>query len=207
VFRAVYGHWAAMPAESRPRLYLLGLSLGAFNSDNAVDVYDIIGAPYNGALWAGPPFPSRTWNRVVAARNEGTSVWQPRYSDGRMFRFTTQENTLGGDYAPWGPLRVVYLQYPSDPIVFFEPGAVINRPRIAQDPRAPDIAPGLTWVPVVSYVQLAVDMMLAAGTPRGFGHVYAAGDYLNGWIALTDPTDWTEADLDRLREKMDADGI
>lgn len=207
VFRAVYGHWAAMPAEDRPRLYLLGLSLGAFNSDLAVDVYDIIGAPYNGALWAGPPFPSRTWNRVVSARNEGTSVWQPRYSDGRMFRFTTQENTLAGEYAPWGPLRVVYLQYPSDPIVFFEPGAVINRPRIAQDPRAPDIAKGLTWVPVVSYVQLAVDMMLAAGTPRGFGHVYAAGDYLNGWIALTDPVDWSDADLERLRVLLDEQGL
>lgn len=207
VFRAVYGHWAEMPAADRPRLYLLGLSLGAFNSDLAVDVYDIIGAPYNGALWAGPPFPSRTWNRVVGARDAGTPVWQPRFGDGRMFRFITQQNTLAGDHAPWGPLRVIYLQYPSDPIVFFEPGAVINRPRIAQDPRAPDIAAGLTWVPVVSYVQLAVDMMLAAGTPRGFGHVYAAGDYLNGWIALTDPVDWTDAEIARLRALLDAMGI
>ncbi len=202
VFRLVYGHWLTLPKDSRPRLYLFGLSLGALNSDLAVDVYDILAQPFDGALWAGPPFPSRTWNAVVAARNPDTPVWLPRYSDGRMFRFATQDADLSQGYAAWGPLRIVYLQYPSDPIVFFESSSLLRRPRIAADPRAPDISPTFVWIPVVTFLQGIVDMVTATGTPSGFGHVYAGTDYLDAWIALTDPADWTEADIDRLRRRI-----
>lgn len=207
LFRAVYGHWAALPEERRPRLYLFGLSLGALNSDLSVDVYDILGVPFQGALWAGPPFASRTWNAVVDNRKADTSVWHPRYSDGRMFRFTTQENSLQDGYANWGPLRIIYLQYPSDPIVFFEPGRVITSPRIFDEPRPPDVSPGLRWVPIVSFLQLAVDMVTAAGTPIGFGHVYAASDYLDAWVALLEPEGWSPSDIERLRAKLVADGL
>lgn len=123
VFRTIYAYWNNLPETSRPKLFLFGLSLGALNPDLSVDVYDILADPYQAALWVGPPFPSRTWNAVVAARNEGTSVWMPGYSDGRMFRFMTQDSGHAMAYAPWGPLRVVYLQYPSDPIVFSRPTA------------------------------------------------------------------------------------
>jgi len=207
VFRAVYGHWANLPEDSRPRLFLFGLSLGALNSDLAINVFDILGTPFDGALWVGAPFPSRTWNAVTNARDEGTPVWLPRFGEGRVFRFTTQENALDDGQAPWGPVRVVYLQYPSDPIVFFEPDRIIRQPRITEAPRPPDIAGGLTWVPVVSWIQMMVDMMIAAGTPRGFGHVYAAEHYLDGWIALTDPVGWTEADLARLSRMLGDQGL
>jgi uncharacterized membrane protein len=207
VFRAVYGHWANLPEDSRPRLFLFGLSLGALNSDLSINVFDILGAPFDGALWVGAPFPSRTWNAVTDARDAGTPVWLPRTGEGRVVRFTNQENALEDGHAAWGPMRIVYLQYPSDPIVFFEPERIIRPPRIVETPRAPDIAPGLTWVPVVSWVQMMVDMMIAASTPRGFGHVYAAGHYLDGWIALTDPVGWSGADLERLSRMLDAQGL
>lgn len=207
VFRAVYGHWVSLPEDSRPRLFLFGLSLGALNSDLSINVFDILGTPFDGALWAGAPFPSRTWNAITDTRDAGTPVWLPRFGEGRVFRFTTQANALDDGHAPWGPVRVIYLQYPSDPIVFFEPDRIIRPPRITEAPRAPDIADGLTWVPVVSWIQMMVDMMIAAGTPPGFGHVYAAEHYLDGWIALTDPTGWSEADLARLSDKLTADGL
>jgi uncharacterized membrane protein len=207
VFRAVYGHWAGLPPQQRPRLYLFGLSLGSLNSDLSVDVYDILAAPYHGALWAGPPFRSRTWRATVGARNAGTPVWRPRYSDGRMFRFATQEDTRAEAYAPWGPLRVIYLQYPSDPIVFFEPGSVFRRPRIVDAPRPPDVSPDLSWMPVVSFLQMVVDMVTATGTPRGFGHVYAAEHYMNAWVALLDPPGWPQERLDRLRRHLAASGL
>ncbi|MEH7829898.1 alpha/beta hydrolase [Gemmobacter denitrificans] len=207
VFRAVYGHWTALPKDRRPRLFLFGLSLGALNSDLAVDVYDIMGDPFHGALWAGPPFASRTWNVVVENRVPETPVWRPRYSDGRMFRFTTQDNFLGEGSADWGPLRIAYLQYPSDPIVFFEPGRVIAPPRIFTASRPADISPGLHWIPVVSYLQMALDMATAAGTPRGFGHVYAASDYLDAWVALLEPKGWTPAGIEQLRARLVAEGL
>ncbi len=207
VFRRVHAAWAEMPPERRPRLYLFGLSLGALNSDLSVDLYDILGAPHHGALWVGPPFRSRTWRGIVAARNPGTPVWLPRYSDGRMFRFTTQQGALDEGFGAWGPLRVIYLQYGSDPIVFFETGSLWRRPRIAQAPRPPDIAPGFTWVPVISFVQMVVDMMTATLTPPGRGHVYAAEDYLRGWVALLEPEDWPPERLEALRRHLAARGL
>jgi uncharacterized membrane protein len=207
VFRTIYAYWSALPRDDRPELYLFGLSLGALNSDLSVDVYDIMADPYQGALWAGPPFPSRTWNVVVKARNEGTAVWQPRYSDGRMFRFMTQDSGTGAAYAPWGPLRVVYLQYPSDPIVFFETGSLLRRPAIMSQPRPPDVSEGLVWVPVISFLQSVVDMVTAAGTPVGFGHVYAADDYLDGWLELLAPHVASDADILRIRERLRALGL
>ena len=38
-----------------------------------------------------------------------------------MIRFTNQENALDIPGATWGPMRVVFLQYASDPITFFDP--------------------------------------------------------------------------------------
>lgn len=207
VFRTVYAYWSALPRDDRPRLYLFGLSLGALNSDLSVDVYDIMADPYQGALWAGPPFPSRTWNVVVKARNAGTSVWQPRYSDGRMFRFMTQDSGAGVAYAPWGPLRVIYLQYPSDPIVFFETGSLLRRPAIMSQPRPPDVSERLVWVPVISFLQSVIDMVTAAGTPVGFGHVYAADDYLDGWLELLGPHGVSAVDIARIRERLRVLGL
>lgn len=168
----------------------------------SVDVYDILADPYQAALWVGPPFPSRTWNAVVAARNEGTSVWMPGYSDGRMFRFMTQDSGHAMAYAPWGPLRVVYLQYPSDPIVFFQTDSMFRKPAIMTAPQAPDISSDLVWVPVISFLQSVVDMVTAAGTPRGFGHVYAGEDYLDAWLALTEPDVASPAEVGLIRQQL-----
>ncbi|MCP6134726.1 alpha/beta-hydrolase family protein, partial [Klebsiella pneumoniae] len=65
LFDAVYGHWTSLPPDSRPRLYLHGLSLGAMASQNSTTVYDVLGDPFHGALWAGPPFSSSIWGRVT----------------------------------------------------------------------------------------------------------------------------------------------
>jgi hypothetical protein len=47
-------------------------------------------------------------------------------------------------------------------------------------------------------LQLAVDMVMGTA-PRGFGHEYAAVDYIDAWFALAEPEGWTEAELERLR--------
>ena len=58
LFQTIYGYWTALPKDTRPELYLYGLSLGALNSDVSFDIHDIIGDPFRGVLWAGPPFRS-----------------------------------------------------------------------------------------------------------------------------------------------------
>jgi uncharacterized membrane protein len=204
VFHIVYNYWRALPKERRPRLYLFGLSLGARNSDLSADFFDVIADPYQGALWAGPPWDSVTWRKVTERRAAGSPVWLPRFRDGSLFHFTTQRNELNEANTRWGPMRMVFLQYPSDAIVFFEPASLWRPPAWMKQPRGPDVAPEIRWMPVVTFVQQICDMMTATTTPRGVGHVYAAAHYLDGWIAVTEPQGWNEESLARLRDWLNA---
>jgi uncharacterized membrane protein len=198
LFHKIYGYWRTLPAESRPRLYLHGLSLGALNSDLSFNLYDIIDAPFHGALWSGPPFRTASWRTMTAQREPGTPAWLPRFRGGKVVRFMNQHG-MTGDPAGWGAFRIVFLQYGSDPIVFFDPASAWREPDWLDTPRAPDVMPGLRWFPVVTMLQVAADMMIGTAPP-GFGHVYAPSDYIDAWHALTEPGDWSPPELQRLKD-------
>jgi uncharacterized membrane protein len=199
VFSALYDHWRTLPRETRPRLYLHGLSLGSYNSDLSHDLHQVIGDPYQGALWSGPPFNSRTWTAVTAERNAGTPEWLPTFRDGSVIRFTAQKNHLGDATAPWGPYRVIYLQYASDAVTFFDPRAAWRRPDWMADPIGPDVSPDFVWIPVVTQLQLIADIMMAVLPPKGYGHVYAFPHYVDAWASLTDAPGWTSEGLEALK--------
>lgn len=198
VFHAVYGYWTTLPADERPRLYLHGLSLGALNSERAADFYDFIGDPFHGALWSGPPFRSTSWRARTDQRQPGSPAWLPRFRDGTIVRFTNQENQLERA-ASWGPMRIVYLQYASDPVTFFETRALWRQPEWMAEPRGPDVSPALRWYPVVTMLQLAVDVVAADQAPAGYGHVYAPEDYVDAWVAVSDPPGWDGEGIARLK--------
>jgi uncharacterized membrane protein len=198
LFREVYGRWRELPRDTRPRLYLNGLSLGSLNSDLSFDLYDIIDDPFDGALWVGPPFSHATWQRATAQRDPGSPAWLPTFRGGAVVRFMNQGHALDAGDPRWGNFRIVFLQYASDPITFFSSNAAWREPEWMQPPRGPDVSPDLRWFPVVTMLQLAADMMVGS-TPRGFGHEYAASDYIGAWFALTRPEGWSDADLERLR--------
>lgn len=202
MFREVYNHWKTLPAESRPRLYLYGLSLGALSSEGSLDMFDVINDPIQGALWAGPPFPSPLWKSTTRERQADSPVWLPRFRNSSVVRFTNQQNHLNIPGAEWGRMRIVYLQYGSDPITFFTPNSFFQKPEWMSGKRAPDVSPTFRWVPGVTFLQLGVDMITGMQTPPGFGHVFAAEHYVDSWIAVTQPTGWTEEDLARLRETL-----
>ncbi|WLS07816.1 alpha/beta-hydrolase family protein [Shinella sumterensis] len=204
LFRAVYNHWTTLPKGSRPKLYLYGLSLGALSSEQSAELFEVIGDPYQGALWAGPPFPSRIWRKMTADRNPGTPAWLPRFRDGSYVRFTSQKNVLpeAGDH--WGPMRIVYLQYASDPVTFYDPYSLYRQPAWMAVSRGPDVSPDFQWYPVVTFLQLTLDMAMATTAPMGLGHVYAGEHYIDPWIAVTDVQDWSDADIARLKEKFRA---
>jgi uncharacterized membrane protein len=65
----------------------------------------------------GPPFESRIWRSITDNRNPGTPEWLPQFRDRRLVRFMNQNGPTVSADAPWGALRVVYLQYASDPFV------------------------------------------------------------------------------------------
>lgn len=199
LFNEVYKYWSTLPKDHRPRLYLHGLSLGSLNSDASMDIFDIVGDPIEGALWSGPPFSSRTWRSATAGREAGSPAWLPRFRDGSIIRFYSQSGVAPGEYAPWGPIRIAYLQYASDPVVFFDPFASYREPDWMKPPRGPDVSPALRWFPLVTQLQIGLDMAIATSTPMGYGHVYAPEDYIAPWIDVTQPADWSAGDVERLQ--------
>lgn len=205
LFNAVYERWTKMPHDRRPRLYLHGLSLGAYSSAASASLYDILGDPFDGALWVGPPFASAAWRTTTANRDPDSPVWRPRIGQQTTVRFANTGADLD-ETAAWGPLRIVYLQYPSDPIVFFDWSLLYREPLWLSGERAPSVSPLLNWYPVVTFLQLALDMALAQTASIGFGHVYAPQDYFDGWVAVTDPQGFSRAERSALREKLTRHG-
>ncbi len=155
---------------------------------------------FAGALWSGPPFESRIWRSVTDRRNAGTPQWLPQFRDGSIVRFLNQQGSPVPLNRPWGPMRIVYLQYASDPIVFFNYRDLYRRPDWLKQPRGPDVSPDLRWYPVVTMLQIALDMAVATTTPMGHGHVYAPEDYVDAWVAVTDVTGWTPEALAGLKQ-------
>ena len=202
LFAEIYGYWTGLPKDARPRLYLHGLSLGAMNSEKSAELFEMIGDPVDGALWSGPPFPSRIHTSLTAQRNPGTPMWLPQFRDGRFARFMNQTGSPVPSDAPWGPMRIVYLQYASDPIIFFDYRDSYRAPEWMQAPRGPDVSPELRWYPVVTMLQMALDMAVATATPIGHGHVYAPEDYVGAWIAVTGLSTWSQEALTRLKRHL-----
>ncbi|WP_434643891.1 alpha/beta hydrolase [Achromobacter piechaudii] len=202
LFVEVYGYWTTLPKDKRPKLYLHGLSLGAMNSARSAELFEMIGDPIQGALWSGPPFESRVWRAITDARNPGSPAWRPELRDGAFVRFMNQQGSPVPADTPWGPMRIVFLQYASDAITFFDFRDLYRRPAWMDPPYGPDVSPQLRWVPVVTMLQLALDMSVSTDTPLGYGHVYAPQHYVDAWLAVTGATGWTPDALARLKQHL-----
>jgi uncharacterized membrane protein len=200
LFKEIYGYWTALPRDRRPKLYLHGLSLGAANSEQSTDLIEVIGDPFTGALWSGPPYSSRLWRFLTDHRDPGSPAWLPRFRDGSFVRFMNQYGDAASQAsmsnAAWGPMRVVYLQYASDPVTFH------REPEWMQPPRGPDVSPQLRWYPIVTFLQLALDMFMATSAPIGFGHLYAPAHYVDAWIEVTDVRGWSTDEIARLKQHL-----
>ena len=94
LFDEVYGYWKTLPKDSRPRLYLQGLSLGSLGSENSAELLTIFEDPIHGALWSGPPFPSHNWNSVVRNRNADNCPIAEIQPSNRGSRILTFSGTL-----------------------------------------------------------------------------------------------------------------
>jgi uncharacterized membrane protein len=201
LFDIVYRHWAALPEATRPRLYLHGLSLGAFLSQETVPLLDLYAAPVDGALWVGSPYLSEFWQMVRNRRHGDSPAWRPRFGNGSLIRTMNQQGGLEPFDADWGPMRFVFLHYGSDPIVFFDWSLAWSRPDWLTGERAPDLSPQMRWIPIVTLFQVGVDMALALGT-LGYGHDYAARHYIPAWAETLAPAGWTEAEAERLAQHL-----
>ena len=85
LFDEIYGYWTTLPKDSRPRLYLQGLSLGSLGSETTLDLFSILEDPIDGAVWSGPPFPSSHWNDFVAIGTRTVPCGCPSFETGVCF--------------------------------------------------------------------------------------------------------------------------
>ncbi|MFV0360591.1 alpha/beta hydrolase [Tropicimonas sp.] len=189
LFDTIYEHWTNLPEDSRPALYVHGLSQGAFNSEMTLRLLDLLEDPIDGAFWAGSPFLSPMWAQMRDNRQPGSPAWRPRWGNGSLARALNQQGfdpLITGD---WGPIRLAFLNYGSDPIVNFTFSSAIRPPDWMKAPRAPDVSDRLPWIPGVTMFQIAMDMIVSLQVPR-FGHFYIAPDYIDGWAAVVQPEGW-----------------
>jgi uncharacterized membrane protein len=100
-------------------------------------------------------------------------------------------------------MRLMFLQYPSDPIVFYDPLSVWRAPVWMREAPGHGVSPHLRFVPIVTHFQLAIDMAVSSTAPEGYGHSYYARDYIEPWVQVTAPEGWTAEDTERLKAHCD----
>ena len=208
VFETVHDYWSTLPDDDRPDLYLYGLSLGSFGVESVLTSVNLINEPIDGAFMSGPPFVNSLHDEIEAERDPGSPAWLPAFENGRTVQFTSSGSEIEGVVdGPWGPTRLVYLQHSSDPVVFFNQKLALEMPAwLEYGQRGPDIPEEMTWVPLVTMWQVALDLPAAGSVPVGHGHMYSKESNAQAWAAMTRPQGWTPADTDRLVAQMDGDG-
>ncbi|ANW62829.1 hypothetical protein BCA37_03730 [Mycobacterium sp. djl-10] len=203
---AVHERWVRLPQEQRPKLVLYGESLGSMAGQAAFDFLpDINRMGFDAVLWVGPPNASPLWDALVVRRDPGTPEVHPRYDGGRTVRFSPANDPadiVADTAAPWDGTRVLFLQHPSDPIVWWSPELLFSEPDWLQEPAGRDRTKSMRWYPIVTFWQVGADMTNAASVPSGHGHNYGES-VLDGWVAVAPPPGWTPADTQRVRAALD----
>jgi uncharacterized membrane protein len=203
VFETVRQYWATLPPSERPALYLYGLSLGSMGVESVLTSVNIVNEPVDGALMVGPTFLNPMHRRLALERDPGSPASLPVYEQGRTVRFSNEEGGLERVGNPWGPTRVVYLQHASDPVTFFSSDLAFDRPEwLADGQRGPDVSPTMGWVPLVTMLQVLLDMPAAGNVPEGYGHMFSARANLEGWAAVTRPPTWNDARAESIVEAL-----
>lgn len=202
LFEAVYERWAELDESSRPRLVVYGESLGSYGGQGAFSGIQDMTTRTGGALWVGTPNFTHNWRFLTDSRDPGSPEYRPVYEGGRQVRWGTGRKNGPDlwDLGPeWDEPRVVYLQNPSDGVVWWSPDLILNQPDWLREPLGPGVIPGLRWVPVVTFWQVTLDALVAGQMPPGHGHNYLA-DYVDGWAAVTSPEGWSERATTLLQE-------
>ena len=201
----VHDRWRQLAQDHRPKLMLYGESLGSMAGQAAFGwLPDIRRMGFDAVLWVGPPQASPLWHALILRRDPGTMEVEPRYDNGRTVRFSEANisaDITGAAGPPWVGTRVLFLQHPSDPVVWWTPDLLFGKPQWLIEPRGQDRTVLMRWYPVVTFWQVSADLTNAEGVPGGHGHNYS-NDILDGWVAVAPPDGWTAADTERIRAAL-----
>jgi uncharacterized membrane protein len=189
---AVLRRLDAAPAGSRPTLVLYGESLGSRGAEAALASVPGAREAVDAALLVGPVGSNPVWSELVSRRDPGSPLLAPVIDGGRSVRFWPGPEMPAHQRAgqPWpesaaGP-RTLYLQHPSDPVVWWSPSLIWSEPAWVEERETATRAPPLDWRPVVTFWQVTGDLAFAAEVPAGHGHNYGA-ELSRAWAAVAPP--------------------
>ncbi len=188
LFDAVYAAWSALPADSRPLLVVGGESLGSYGGQAAFSSVEDMLSRAQGGVWVGTPHFTPLARELTSSRNPGSPEIAPVIDAGRHIRFATSPADLTQDYygrpfGTWEFPRFVYAQHPSDPVVWWDRTLPFQQPDWLTEPRGRDVSEDVTWIPVVTFWQLTMDLPIAIDAPPGHGHHYTA-ELVPEWAAV-----------------------
>ncbi len=187
---AILQAWRAKPADQRPELILFGESLGAFGSQSAWPAGSSpsqVTKEISHVIWVGPPAESRLWKQWQADRTAGPA-WQPVIDSGDIARIFINNDELTQAPPLNGP-AITFSAHPNDPVVYWSPDLLFNRPAWIEPPLGPGVDPHIRYFPIITYLSLGMDLISGGGPPE-VGHNYS-GD-IGPAIALTvNPPGWS----------------
>jgi uncharacterized membrane protein len=169
-----------LPAERRPRVVLFGESLGAHTSQDVFIHWGTLGPQALGidrALWIGTPYASRWAQEVIGPdRSDVDAGLVTVVNDFRQIEAMPANRRRR--------LRYVLLSHDNDGVTKFGTDLIASRPSWLNGDRPavddiPDVSPrgirpSMRWRPLVTFVQLLVDMKNAQipGEYRPWAHDY-----------------------------------
>jgi uncharacterized membrane protein len=109
---------------------------------------------------------------------------------------------VGAPGTEWTFPRVGYLQHANDPVVWWDPELMLERPDWLAEPPGPDRSPSMRWIPFVTFLQVTVDQFFGTSVPDLQGHNYG-GTMVDAWQAVVPAAGWTSDELDRLQATID----
>ncbi|MFP1601262.1 alpha/beta hydrolase [Microbacterium sp. 2216-1] len=203
LFEAVEQRWLQLPADERPLLVSYGLSLGAHGSQAVFADLDDVRARTDAAMFVGSPNGSSLWRSLQAARDADSPTWQPVLDAGREVRWMSRagdEDLLTG---PWEQPRVLYLQHANDPVTWLSPELLFRSPEwLESAQRSSDVSASMRWIPVVTGLQVTVDMLGGEAVPAQHGHNY--GDVVvTGWRQVTGDATLSPEAIERIQAEIE----
>ncbi|HSJ76629.1 MAG TPA: alpha/beta-hydrolase family protein, partial [Gemmatimonadales bacterium] len=203
LFDAVYEKWSQLPPHRRPQLIAYGLSLGSYAGQAAFASPSDMAPRTDGALWLGSPSFSEPHGYIEANRDADSPQWRPIYQDGETVRFGAAGDAFAGPATGWTSPRVAYLQHANDPVVWWDPELILERPDWLAEAPGPDRSPDMHWIPVVTFLQVTVDQFFGTSVPDLQGHNYG-GTMVDAWQSVVPADGWTPSELDDLQQLIDS---
>jgi uncharacterized membrane protein len=202
LFDAVYQVWNDIPKSSRPKLVIFGESLGSFGGESAFSGADDMANRTDGIVFMGPPADNALAREFTDNRDAGSPEWQPVYRDGQTVRYIANADDLDNINAPWHPPKVLYIQHASDPISWWTPSLLTQKPDWLSEPPGPDRTDDMHWFPFLTFFQVSADLAVANSVPDGHGHKFGLVS-VDAWAEVLPPEGWTDADTESLQQYLD----